>query len=781
MVRFPEPFPFPGRPRIPVASPTVPCPCGVCPSDPSQACSYTGTDKAVFTAYVANAYRGDLILCPGSSAGPIGGLLHDLAPVQHYSHMGIFVADQFLIRHCCDSQERLQAPEYYTGTILGQSVPYDGFIPEHVEYGWPGAVTQTVEQAITAARGNQIAPGQAHVYTGADLTDWESLRNPKTKYTINALSFDPVSDDGQHWYPALIVKPCPYLQTPEVTAALGLLAAEALSMFAHYCFGAYTNGTVGDDPSLVSPPITLPAAMPSWDSQNNKWADWSGTVNWVTVPTIPAVCSSFVWQAVQNLNKHREIGKIVLDWASSHADALGASAGACVRAVPPDWSGDITDPDTLDGLYFYSEAERITAAQWLHDNIAEQVYQSAEAKLGIIGAAIDDVGRAAFIAAAAVSVVAVESLLGNFWYGAVEGSPLTAALVVSLIELLYTMPDRLGNQLCNAFAFNCINGGPADTHCVDAQGNIIGSATESGNWSSAPGVGRAVSPDDIHMFWDAPGPSVPGVLQGLYGYNEPVQTVFAWTYQPTCEIVPSTGTGTIVGRVTLNGTGVAGAVVQAGCANPVITQGPDVQFRMPVRAGAKYKVIARYADPETGVLMYGEEPTGVIQPGQDSQPVDIKLIAPPDCIRNVIVTGWLRADDVSVGGASHADNYFSTKLYLQSGIAQYVVSPTGVAGWVVNPAFQVLSDGNSESVTTGDSNGNLSIAVTLDAADLSVGVTLIGSLNGAAPAISQPPANQPVAAGAVWHVPDFELDDGDTFPDRAYFRNLTVSNTPGPI
>ena len=65
MVPLPEPFPLPGQPTTPVASPTIPCPCGVCPPDPSQACSYTGTDKAVFTAYVANAYCGDLISARG--------------------------------------------------------------------------------------------------------------------------------------------------------------------------------------------------------------------------------------------------------------------------------------------------------------------------------------------------------------------------------------------------------------------------------------------------------------------------------------------------------------------------------------------------------------------------------------------------------------------------------------------------------------------------------------------------------------------------------------------
>ena len=367
-----------------------PCPCGYCPPDPGQACTYTG-DVAVDTAYVANAYRGNLFLCPSDAAGPIGGLLHDLTPPQHYAHMGIFVADHFLIRHCTASQERLQAPEYYSGSILGQPVPVDGFIPAHVGYAWPGAVTQTVEQALIASQsGAGVPPGQTQPYKGASLKDWESQKD--SSYLINALSFDSVSDDGKKFYPPLVVKPCPQLQTPQVTEVLGLVAAEALSIFAHYCFGAYTDGTVGGDPSLVGPPVKLPPAIPSWDAENNKWADWTGQVNWVTVPTIPAVCSSFVWQAIQNLNQRRHL-KIILDWATSENAALGEAGGDCVRAIPPDWSGDNTDPDPRDGLFFYSEAGRKTAGQSLYDSIDESVYQAAEDKLGALGAVIDDVGR----------------------------------------------------------------------------------------------------------------------------------------------------------------------------------------------------------------------------------------------------------------------------------------------------------------------------------------------------------------------------------------------------
>ena len=50
------------------------CNCDDCVADPSLVCSYTGDDISVPSVYVANAYRGHLILSPGGPAGQIGGL-----------------------------------------------------------------------------------------------------------------------------------------------------------------------------------------------------------------------------------------------------------------------------------------------------------------------------------------------------------------------------------------------------------------------------------------------------------------------------------------------------------------------------------------------------------------------------------------------------------------------------------------------------------------------------------------------------------------------------------
>src|SRR5215471_6503298 len=115
-----------------------PCNCADCAQDPSMTCSYTGQDVSVSVVYIANAYRGNLILCPGGANGQIGGLLHQLTPPQHYSHMGIMVADFDLIRHTTASAQRLTADEYFTGNILGVSAPVDGLNPDHLQFGGLG-------------------------------------------------------------------------------------------------------------------------------------------------------------------------------------------------------------------------------------------------------------------------------------------------------------------------------------------------------------------------------------------------------------------------------------------------------------------------------------------------------------------------------------------------------------------------------------------------------------------------------------------------------------------
>ena len=109
-----------------------------------------------------------------------------------------------------------------------------------------------------------------------------------------AVSFDGVYDDG-HYFPALVVKPCPLLETPQVSSALGRIADRALQIYAHYRFYCYTDGAVGSDPNYGGTPWRVPASMPDWDPDTLTWRDWTDPddVHWLSRSTIPGVCSSF--------------------------------------------------------------------------------------------------------------------------------------------------------------------------------------------------------------------------------------------------------------------------------------------------------------------------------------------------------------------------------------------------------------------------------------------------------------------------------------------------------
>jgi hypothetical protein len=139
--------------------------------------------------------------------------------------------------------------------------------------------------------------------------------------------------------------------------------------------------------------------------------------------------------------------------------------------------------------------------------------------MATIAGAIDILGRGALAVAASVGAAALIAALTETGVGVVVG----VVLAEQLIELLYDMPDDIGNQVCNSFAFDCHRGFPSDGHCLDAAGTEIRDV-DSDNWSTAPGDGHAVSPDNIHMFWDAPGSSdapemVRASMDTTYPYN----------------------------------------------------------------------------------------------------------------------------------------------------------------------------------------------------------------------------------------------------------------------
>jgi hypothetical protein len=394
----------------------------------------------------------------------------------------------------------------------------------------------------------------------------------------------------------------------------------------------------------------------------------------------------------------------------------------------------------------------------------------------VLADAIDDIGRGTFILAAEAGASALVAALIPL--GGAIVAVIDLALAEQLIELLYDMPDDIANQVVTSFAFDCHRGFPGDTHCVDALGREI-TDVDSDNWADAPGDGRTVSPDNIHMFWDAPGPSDPREqLRGIYGYNEPVQPVVGVVRRPRCEILPSTGVATIQGFVRFRGRNVRDAYVKANC-HHTTSHLSEPGYTLPVRAGGRYKVVARYKDPVTKKTVYGERVTGKpsdppMAPGEVLN-LDITLSEPPECMRHVTVTGQVRVDDVYLTGADHADTFYSKTLYVQWGVAHF---NEGTGTWDVDPddpaAIARRKDVATTGASVGDSNGGLTIEVSANA-DLSIDVTLTGTLNPGDDDLSQVQTVN-VPKDATVTVPEFDLDTGGPFNDRAYFRGITISN-----
>lgn len=408
-------------------------------------------------------------------------------------------------------------------------------------------------------------------------------------------------------------------------------------------------------------------------------------------------------------------------------------------------------------------------SQTVYDCFKSSLQQSGGIQTAV-GNLLDDVGRAVFIKAAQEGANALLNLLTPLLL------PLRVAIDIvfaeKLIELLYDMPEDVANQICNLFAFDCGEGGPADENCVDAAGNII-TDIDSDNWSSAPGNGLAVSPDNIHMFWDAPGIWDGQQSRGLYGYNAAAALCVGVFNKPICTLLPSTGIAEISGSVRYKGRPVIGAYVSAGCETPITTGNG---YNLQVRSGGQYKLVARYDDPTTGLTLYGEATTGgaMDQPVQPNAKLwrEIALIEPPDCMREVVVQGVISCDDVSVGGTDTQAKSFRQSLDVQYGVAVFDVA-TGA--WKVDDTAgsERRTDHTVWYFSVGDANAEWHIDVQVSP-DLSVKVTVEGLINGGESQVGPSVFN--IAKDTKISLTDTFVDTGGAFPDRANFRGMTIAN-----
>ena len=210
-----------------------------------------------------------------------------MSPRQFYDHMGILIEDFGVVRHTTEAKDWLKAKHYYTGSILGDQVPSDGIRPDHLKYGWPGPITQTVENAFfggfnagmnkawdlyaLSGRPARLPPPGPGV-SESDVKDYlrgESFIDPEAYnhwhqdnwgYTIPNMTLAPqypvLADGTTVRVPPLVVQPPPGATSkfPWVEWLLDRIVVEAEKIDrAHYRFFAYTDASTGWDASKAAP------------------------------------------------------------------------------------------------------------------------------------------------------------------------------------------------------------------------------------------------------------------------------------------------------------------------------------------------------------------------------------------------------------------------------------------------------------------------------------------------------------------------------------------------
>ncbi len=275
-----------------------------------------------------NALMGDVVLSPANGS-LIGNMLMALSPAQYWSHSGLMTANFGQITHCTASEQRISA--YLNTDALG--IP-TSFKSEQLQYLWPGSITQTVDDAVNGAT-------------------WRDPQMPNETYSI--AGFNPedqtVWDGGRFvLIHPLVVKPS---QQNESTARPQLRAA------ANVALGK--GATIDGNGTMVKGPgcyysfycYTLPEESAGFADPADSSAHWAEGAS-------PAVCSSFVWLCMKQAN-------IACVTTSKYETASDFSPSAIA-------SGAAASTKTLDGLFFYSEAERQTAGQLLFAELESDIH-----------------------------------------------------------------------------------------------------------------------------------------------------------------------------------------------------------------------------------------------------------------------------------------------------------------------------------------------------------------------------------------------------------------------
>jgi hypothetical protein len=266
-------------------------------------------------------------------------------------------------------------------------------------------------------------------------------------------------------------------------------------------------------------------------------------------------------------------------------------------------------PNTPDGLYRYREDERRAAADFLYKTVYDEVDQK---------------------------IVDGADALGESWYEAIGPLGYIPGLgFATTVGWTSDMRDDVASQLVNCFA--------SDDCSEDAK--------DSDAWKS-PGEGQAVSPDDL-LNWDLFAQHIEPLV---YKTGESA-AVYTWEASP--------GTGTVCGRVLLDGNTVAGAtVVSTDTPLPAFSQA-DGTFRFPAtNAGAVTLTASLFVGTELSGELVSNKVDLQVVPGNNAC-VDINLQRPPIEFRRVFMDGTLHVHDE---GSENVDAVGATEFF--TGVGQ---------------------------------------------------------------------------------------------------------------
>jgi hypothetical protein len=287
-------------------------------------CQATGqTVTETIPASFQNAQQGDVILSPAPVGGGdmIAAMFSALTPPQHHGHSGIMTNNFFEITHCTASPDRIAAN--LNTDALGIPTSLQATM---LQYGWPGSLTQTVDDAI-----NTI-----------------TLNDPSNKpYQFS--SFNPGSiGENFEIIPPLVVKPLPENEAT-VRPTLRKVADTARSKGAQYDSKGNLKQKGGCYYSFYS--YTKPEVALGFTDAAGADAGWAQGMS-------PAVCSGFVWLCM----KENNIPLVTKDEYEKLADFSTAAqnGGAQVGAA------------TRDGLIYYPAAERLQGAEALQQMFMNQ-------------------------------------------------------------------------------------------------------------------------------------------------------------------------------------------------------------------------------------------------------------------------------------------------------------------------------------------------------------------------------------------------------------------------